>query len=100
MNLNKNLISNNLNLEIAKVKIPEVKTGFQKKESKPDKSLYNFYQGIIDKNHEGIASKDIKEKLNHPKYQVHPHIKGNQLFLVIHLYSYLNFLFRKSSEIK
>lgn len=34
-------------------------------------SLYSFYQGIIDKNNEGHTMKEIKEKQNHPKYQIH-----------------------------
>lgn len=36
------------------------------------KSLYSFYQNIIDKNTEGDSHKTQMEKLHHPKYKIEP----------------------------
>jgi len=42
-----------------------------KKTANNSASLYSFYQNIIDKNNVDISTQTIKDKLSHPKYQIH-----------------------------
>ena len=38
--------------------------------SSKGKSLYSFYQNIIDKNNDGVSTQSTKDKLQHPKYKI------------------------------